>query len=324
MVPYYRFLYQSGELGRRAELLSEKLNPCGVCPRKCGVDRLGGELGACRTGRRAMVASFCVHRGEEPCISGNRGSGTVFFADCNLACIYCQNCEISQEWEEGRGEVTAEGLAAIFLELEARGVHNINWVSPGHVVPQAVEALSLAAEKGFSLPVVYNSNGYDDVATLRLLEGIVDIYLPDMKYFDDNAAEELSEVRDYSATAKAAIREMWRQVGPLEVDEEGVASKGLLVRHLVLPNRMSQSAEVLKFLRDEIGPDVAVSLMAQYYPAHLAETDKRIARPLDQREYQDAVGYLEELGIENGYVQQLSASDSYRPDFKKDGHPFEG
>lgn len=288
------------------------------------MDRLGGELGACRTGRMAMVASFCVHRGEEPCISGSRGSGTVFFADCNLACIYCQNCDISQEWEEGKGEVTPEGLAEIFLELESRGVHNINWVSPGHVVPQAVEALCIAAHKGLSIPVVYNSNGYDDVDTLRLLEGVVDIYMPDMKYFDDSVAEELSEVRDYAVNAKAAIREMWRQVGPLETDEDGVASKGLLVRHLVLPNGMSQSGEVLRFLKDEVSPDVAVSLMAQYYPAHLAETNEKIARPLRAEEYQQVLDVLDGLGIENGYVQQLSASGSYRPDFKKDGHPFEG
>jgi len=323
VVPYYRFLHQSGELGRRVDLLNERLGNCSVCPRKCGVDRLGGELGACRTGRRAMVASFCVHRGEEPCISGNMGSGTVFFAGCNLACIYCQNCEISQEWEEGKGEVTPEGLAGIFLELESRGVHNINWVSPGHVVPQAVEALSLAAQRGFSLPVVYNSNGYDDAGTLKLLDGIVDIYLPDMKYSDDGAAEELSEVREYTASAKAAIKEMWRQVGDLETGEDGVAAKGLLVRHLVLPGGMSQSAEVLRFLKEEVSPDVAVSLMAQYYPAHLAETDPRIARPLAVAEYEEALDLLDRLGIGNGYVQELSASGSYRPDFSKDGHPFE-
>lgn len=287
------------------------------------MDRLGGELGACRTGRMAMVASFCVHRGEEPCISGSRGSGTVFFADCNLACIYCQNYEISQEWEEGRGEVTAEGLADIFLELGSRGVHNINWVSPGHIVPQAVEALCIAARRGLSIPVVYNSNGYDDIDTLRLLDGVVDIYMPDMKYFDDGVAEELSEVRDYTANAKAAVKEMWRQTGPLELDEDGVASRGLLVRHLVLPGGMSQSAEVLRFLKEDVSPDIAVSLMAQYYPAHLAETNGKIARPLTADEYRLAVDVLDELGISNGYVQHSSASDNYRPDFSKDGHPFE-
>jgi putative pyruvate formate lyase activating enzyme len=323
MVPYYKFLLQSGDFEKRVELLKKKLEFCTVCPRMCGVDRIAGKIGACRTGSRAMVASFCVHRGEEPCISGSKGSGAVFFAGCNLACIYCQNYEISQEWEEGKGEASPEMLAEMFLELESLGAHNINWVSPGHVVPQAVEALYIAARRGLSIPVVYNSNGYDSLETLRLLEGIVDIYMPDLKYYNDETAEELSQVRDYTEHAKSAIKEMWRQVGRLEIDEEGVASKGLLVRHLVLPENMSQSVDVLKFLAGEISPDVAVSLMAQYYPAHLAETNPKLARVLSSAEYQKVVDVLDKLGIENGYVQHESAQDNYRPDFSKDGHPFE-
>jgi putative pyruvate formate lyase activating enzyme len=289
----------------------------------CGSDRASGEIGACRTAKNAMVASYCVHRGEEPAISGSKGSGTVFFAGCNLACIYCQNHEISQEWEEGKGEVTPERLAEIFLDLESRGVHNINWVSPSHVVPQAVEALYIAAQKGLSLPVVYNSNGYDSLETLRLLEGIIDIYMPDLKYFNDEAAEELSEVRGYTSAAKAALKEMWSQAGPLDLDEDGVAMKGMLVRHLVLPNGLSQSEEVLRFLAEELSPDVAVSLMAQYYPTHLAETNPKINRTIFSGEYKKALDALDKYGIGNGYVQQESSPDNYLPDFSRDGHPFE-
>ena len=299
------------------------LGQCVVCPRNCRVKRLNNMRAVCETGRWAEVASWCVHRGEEPCISGRRGSGTVFFAHCNLACVYCQNHQISQEWPAGEGVKTAEELADLYLELQAQGVHNLNWVSPSHVVPQAVEALAIAARRGLRLPVVYNSGGYDSASTLRLLDGIVDIYMPDLKYADESAADDLSRTVGYVNNAHASILEMWRQVGPLQLDTAGVAVRGLLVRHLVLPNGQSQTREVLEFLAREVGPDVAVSLMAQFHPCHRAADHPLLMRPVRPSEYARAVGALEQLGLREGYVQEMSASDHYLPDFLRDGHPFE-
>jgi putative pyruvate formate lyase activating enzyme len=322
LYPSYVNLLSNGELDRRVRLLLDRLGRCVVCPRHCRVKRLRDMRAVCDTGRRAEVASWCVHQGEEPCISGERGSGTVFFAHCNLSCLFCQNWQISQAWQEGDQAKSAEELADIYLGLEAQGVHNLNWVSPSHVVPQAVEALAVAARRGLRLPVVYNSNGYDDVDTLRLLEGIVDLYLPDLKYADDAAADELSRAVGYAANAQAAITEMWRQVGPLQLDEEGRAVRGLLVRHLVLPNGLSQTREVLRFLAS-LGPDVAVSLMAQYSPQGRAFDHPLLGRPLHAGEYASAVEALEECGITEGYVQELTAQTNYLPDFSSEGHPFE-
>jgi len=319
----YLPLMKTGELEDRAAQLKARLESCSLCPRGCGVRRLAGEKGFCRTGRTARVASWCLHRGEEPPISGHRGSGTVFFAHCNLACIFCQNHQISQEWPEDAGRRSAEDLARIFLELQEGGAHNINWVSPGHVAAQAVEALTIAAAHGLRVPVVYNSNGYDDVETLRNLEGIVDVYMPDLKYADERAGAELSRVEDYGVTARAALREMWRQVGPLRTDDRGVALKGLLVRHLVLPDDLSGTGEVLGFLAEELGRDVSVSLMSQYYPSHEARADARIGRRLRPGEYDRALRLMEREGLENGYIQGMTSPAAYRPDFEKGGHPFE-
>ena len=321
--PSYVNLLESGELDRRVSSLLGLMEPCMLCPRNCRVKRLSDRRAVCETGRLAEVASWCVHRGEEPCISGRLGSGTVFFAHCNLACVFCQNHQISQEWRQGDGAVSAEELADIYLELQAAGVHNLNWVSPSHVVPQAVEALALAARRGLNIPVVYNSGGFDSVDALRLLDGIVDVYMPDLKYAEDAAAFELSKAVGYVPNAQAALSEMWRQVGPLEMDEAGVARRGLLVRHLVLPNRMSQTEEVLRFLAEELGPGVAVSLMAQYHPSHKAREHTLVARPVSAGEYARALAALEKSGLQEGYVQELSASDHYLPDFLKEGHPFE-
>ncbi|MCX7831074.1 MAG: radical SAM protein, partial [Acidobacteria bacterium] len=262
--PSYLNLLKNGELEKKVLLLKENLLRCSICPRNCAVNRIKGGKGYCRTGKNAMVASYCVHRGEEPIISGANGSGTVFFAKCNLSCSFCQNYEISQEWKEGVGETSAEKLAEIYLELQANKVHNINWVSPSHVAPQAVEAVLIAAKKGLNIPVVYNSNGYDSVETLKILEGIVDIYMPDFKYFDDEAAKQLSDADDYQSFATKAIKEMWRQVGGLILNDDGVAIKGLLIRHLVLPRDLSQSEKVIKFISEEISAKAAISLMSQY------------------------------------------------------------
>lgn len=299
------------------------LKSCSLCPRNCGVNREKGEIGYCRTSNKAIVASYCIHRGEEPVISGFRGSGTVFFANCNLSCLFCQNYEISQEKNNKFREVTKEELSEIYLELENKGVHNINLVSPSHIVPHAVEALSIAAKKGFSIPVVYNSNGYDSVETLKLLEGIVDIYMPDLKYLDDYVAKELSNVPNYSVFAKSAIKEMWKQVGKLVYDEKGIAVKGLLVRHLVLPNNLSQSSDVIKFLAQEINKNVAISLMAQYYPTYKAFKNPQLNRPITKKEYEKVLETLYYFGLSEGFIQKLSSFNIYRPNFSRDGHPFE-
>ncbi len=321
--PSYLALFENGELGRRSGALLKRLESCEVCPRHCRVKRLDDHRAVCRTGRYAEVASYCLHHGEEPCISGERGSGTVFFAHCNLECLFCQNVQISQEWKEGRGVTSPRQLAEIYLDLERQGAHNLNWVSPSHVVPQAVEALALAAERGFRLPVVYNSNGYDDVETLRLLDGVVDIYMPDLKYADETAATELSQAVGYPSNAQAAIREMRRQVGPLRLDASGVAVRGLLVRHLVLPGGLSQTEAVLAFLAEALGKSAAVSLMAQYFPAARASAHPRLGRALTKAEWEKALEALDASGIEEGYVQDPSASSHYTPDFEKPGHPFE-
>ncbi len=322
-LPSYKEALKSGEFENKVYKLKKVLNSCEVCPRKCRVNRNEDEKGYCRTGKDALVASYCVHRGEEPPISGINGSGTVFFANCNLSCIFCQNYEISQKWSNQAGRVSTEELADIFLELEARGVHNINWVSPSHIVPQAVEALFIAAKKGLSIPVVYNSNGYDSLEILKIIDSLIDIYLPDLKYFDDFCAKQLSDVPNYVENAKTAVQEMWRQKGELILDRNGVAIKGVLVRHLVLPERLSQSEEVIKFLSEKISPQISLSLMSQYYPAHKAKLDPKINRPITEEEYEETLKALEKFGITKGFVQENSSHLHYRPDFSKDGHPFE-
>lgn len=280
-------------------------------------------MGRCRSGALARIASCCDHHGEEPVLSGTGGAGTVFVAGCNLQCCYCQNSQISQGIPDGFPEYSAEMLAEAYLELQRRDCHNLEWVSPSHVVPQLVEGLAIARERGLSLPVVYNSNGYDSVPTLVMLEGFVDIYLPDLKYADDEHARRLSAAPDYPDIAIAAIGEMYRQVGTLKIDEHGLACRGLIVRHLVLPNRLAGTRRVLKRLADEVSPEVTVSLMAQYYPAHRAAAFPELARTLTAGEYNEALDDFADAGLENGWAQDLrQAPDTYRPDFSDD-HPFE-
>lgn len=310
------------ELANRVRRLLELMEECRLCPRHCRSRRLTGGKGACLTGRWAEVASWCIHRGEEPCISGTRGSGTVFFAHCNLSCLFCQNHEISQEWPEGKNQIKPAELADIFIELQGTGAHNINWVSPGHVVPQAVEALEIAVKRGLSIPVVYNSNGYDSLETLRLLDGIVDIYMPDLKYADNKSAKDLSDALGYVENSRAAIDEMWRQVGPLQLDGEGVAERGLLVRHLVLPGDLARTRELLTFIAGLPDGPPALSLMAQYHPSFKAGEHPILNRPLKVEEYEEALAALEELHIENGYVQALDSAPRFLPDFRRPGNPF--
>jgi putative pyruvate formate lyase activating enzyme len=323
--PRYLALAATGALDERVRALRELLRPCRVCPRACGGDRLADDAsGRCGTGRQARLASACAHRGEEPVISGTRGAGTLFFAGCNLRCLFCQNHEISQPGRAPRWPlVDAAALADAMLALQAAGVHNIELVSPSHVVPQAVEALALAAARGLALPLVYNSNGYEGAAALRLLDGVVDLYLPDLKYGDDTLAARYSGVTGYLEHALPALREMKRQVGDLVEDEDGVARRGLLVRHLVLPSDLAATRTTLRLIASELGRGTHVSLMAQYYPTHRAPRVPLLSRALRPREYERVLEWLDEAGLEHGYVQELEAESSYRPDFEGGGHPFE-
>jgi putative pyruvate formate lyase activating enzyme len=312
------------ELAERAHALQAQLVACTLCPHHCGVNRLAGEVGVCRVGAEARIASLCDHHGEEPAISGTRGSGTVFAAGCNLRCVYCQNHQISQGRLADAPVYTAAELADGYLRLQGLGVHNLNWVSPSHVVPQLVAALAFAVPRGYRLPIVYNSNGYDDLTTLALLEGIVDVYLPDLKYADARVGQQLSGVAEYPDAAIAAIAAMYRQVGDLALDDDGVAQRGVIVRHLVLPHGLAGSRTALRRLAEEVSPTITVSLMAQYYPAYHATGVPQLARRITAAEYEEALDAFAEAGLENGWAQDVEdAPETYRPDFRGDEHPFE-
>lgn len=291
----YLELCRSGRLRDRVEEALSSLEDCSLCPRGCGVDRLAGDTGKCRTPRRAIVSSYGPHFGEEAPLVGRHGSGTIFFTNCNLECLFCQNYPVSQM---GEGEsVSREELARIMLWLQARGCHNINLVSPTHVVPQILEALDLAAEWGLHLPLVYNSGGYDSVETLKMLDGIIDIYMPDMKYDDEETARKLSGIENYPSVNRAAISEMHRQVGDLDTDDDGVARRGLLVRHLVLPQRLAGTKGIVNFLSKEVSPDTYVNTMAQYRPCHNAFRVPGLERRITSTEFQEALLSAHEAGL---------------------------
>lgn len=325
MEPEYIALYQSGELERRAETLEARLRSCDICPRECSVNRLENEPGFCHSAHLPIVAVTCAHHGEEPVISGSSGSGTVFFANCNLRCVYCQNHQISQNFKgQQSNEVEPHTLAErmLYLQDELR-CHNINFVSPSHFVPQLVRAVLEAVPMGLRLPLVYNTSSYDSIKSLRELDGIISIYLADLRYADNRWGKEFSQVSDYVEQARGAIKEMYRQVGDLAVDDEGIARKGLIVRHLILPNRLAGSRESLAWLVSEISPMVTVSIMSQYFPAHHARQTPLLDREITLAEYSEVIELLNELGIENGWVQEMDASGNYLPDFTRDGHPFD-
>jgi putative pyruvate formate lyase activating enzyme len=295
--PAYLETFESGELARRAEQAIESLADCAACGRQCHVDRLSQTdlKSYCRTGRYAYVSSCFPHHGEESVLRGWKGSGTIFFAQCNLRCVFCQNYDIS--WQGHGREVTADELAAMMLRLDRLGCHNVNFVTPSHVVPQILEALCVAVEGGLSVPLVYNTGGYDNVETLRLLDGVVDIYMPDFKFWAPEVSQELANAKDYREVACAAIREMHRQVGDLEVDEHGLARRGLLVRHLVLPDNQAGTREVMRFLAREISPDTFVNVMAQYRPEAYAHRHESINRPLTLGEFSQALAIAREEGL---------------------------
>jgi putative pyruvate formate lyase activating enzyme len=263
--PAYLQLHRSGELQRRVERSLELLRNCRVCPRHCRVNRLDDKFAVCRTGRYATVSSYSPHHGEEDCLRGWRGSGTIFLSGCNLRCVFCQNFDIS--WQVRGTSTSPRRLAAIMLELQACGCHNINFVTPEHVVPQLVEALPSAIEGGLRLPLVYNTSGYDATECLKLLDGIVDIYMPDFKYWDPEMARKYSRAPDYPQVARQALKEMYRQVGDLVIDEDGLAKRGLLIRHLVMPGNIAGTGEIMRWIAQELSPATYVNIMAQYYPA---------------------------------------------------------
>ncbi len=290
-------LHQSGELRRRAKTAVEWLAHCTACPRECRMERLYNQTGTCGTGRYAMVSSYFAHPGEEDCLRGTRGSGTIFFSLCNLRCVFCQNFDISQA-ERGQ-ETLPERLAAMMLELQAAGCHNINLVTPEHVVPQILEALPIAVERGLRLPIVYNTSAYDSLDSLRLLDGIVDIYMPDFKFWEPHLALRYLKAKDYPEVARQSIVEMQRQVGVLKMDEQGLAKRGLLVRHLVMPGQGPDNEAILHFLATEISPDTYVNVMDQYHPAGKvsAEQYPELNRPITRREYTEAVKSAKRAGL---------------------------
>ncbi len=298
--PPYLALYRSGELAARANLGTELLRGrCRVCPRLCKVDRLEDEAGLCGVGRYPVVASHFPHFGEEDCLRGRNGSGTIFFSGCNLRCVFCQNHDIS--WRVNGEPAPPERLAEMMLELQGIGCHNINWVTPEHVVPQILEALPLAAARGLRLPIVYNTSAYDSMESVALLDGIVDVYMPDLKLWSEERARRYLAKRDYSKVARQSIREMHRQVGDLVLDDRGMARRGLIVRHLLMPGMVEETEAILRFVADELGPDTYVNLMAQYYPAGKVGRDGRfeeIDRGVSGAEYERALSIAKELGLE--------------------------
>jgi putative pyruvate formate lyase activating enzyme len=324
----YLRLLQTGELHRRVAALEALLEHCTVCPRDCFNNRLQDEIAACYSGRLPIVSSYTPHFGEEPPLVGTRGAGNVFFGNCNLRCVYCQNYQISQTHKEQiKNEVTHERLAEMMLDLQTRGCHNINFVSPTHFAPQMARAILLAAEQGLRLPIVYNTNAYDSVEVLKLLDGIVDVYLPDLKYAEDEAGYLYSKVRSYASVSRAAIAEMYRQMGDeLVYDEDGLLQRGLVIRLLVLPNDVGGVRDSLRWIHEELSARVAVSLMAQYYPTNVAGTNQRYAllsRRIRETEWMRAVAALDELRMEEGWMQEYDgASFYYRPDFDDTETPF--
>jgi putative pyruvate formate lyase activating enzyme len=317
----YQALHKSGELKKRAEKANALLPKCTLCPRDCSADRTQGSSGACRSSDALKISSILPHFGEEPPFTGLKGAGAVFFSDCNLKCVYCQNYEIS--WEGLGNYFTPEKLAEAMIHLQEQGCHNIDLVSPTHVVPQWLKALDIAAGRGLSIPLIYNSGGYDSLPILKLLEGVVDIYMPDMKYWDEQTAKRLSGIFRYPQFNQAAVKEMFRQVGSLQIDENGIAQKGLMIRHLILPNHLQESFHILKFVRDQLSREVPISLMSQYHPCFNATRIELLNRPISKEEYETVLEWFEELGLTAGFQQDLSSVDCGLPSFRqRAGSPF--
>ncbi len=295
MRPSYIHLYEKGELKKRVEEAVQLLKECRICPRECGVNRLEDEKGFCRTGRKAIVSSYGPHFGEESPLVGRNGSGTIFISSCNLLCSFCQNYEISHLMEGS--EVEPSQLSYMMLSLQQMGCHNINIVTPTHVVPQILEALLIAVENGLHIPLVYNCGGYEKKETIMLLEGIFDIYMPDFKFWDEKWAKKYMKAPDYRERAKEAIKEMHRQVGDLVINEEGIAERGLIIRHLVMPNGIAGTEHIMKFIAEEISPNTYVNVMDQYRPCWKAVEDPIINRMITVEEYREALEAAKKAGL---------------------------
>lgn len=293
----------------------QELEKCKICPHNCGVNRLNGNIGRCKSNGNIKLAMASIHNFEEPCISGENGSGTVFFSNCNMNCVFCQNYKISQQ---GLGrEISIEELAEIFIDEQNKNAENINLVTPTMYVYHIIEAIKIAKNKGLKIPIVYNSNGYENVETIKKLDGYIDIYLPDLKYYDDDLAFKYSGVKNYFENATSAIKEMYNQVGSPVLDENGMMKKGLIIRHLVLPNNLQNSKDVLKWINDNIDKKVFVSVMAQYFPTNKAKDFPDINRKLTKEEYEEIENYLYSLDLDNGYIQELGEhEEEYVPDFE--------
>jgi len=302
------------------------LDACTICPHNCGNDRLKDEIARCYSGYLPIVSSYIPHFGEEPLLVGTHGVGNIFFGNCNLRCVYCQNYMISQSWrKEKKNEVSFERLAEMMVELQEQGCHEIGLVSPTHFVPQIVRSLEIAVQRGLRIPLIYNTNAYDSVEVLKLLDGIIDIYLPDLKYSEEDMGYQYSKVKDYPRIARAAIQEMHRQVGSkLLLGEDGLVKRGLIIRHLVLPNDIAGSKDSLRWVSSEFGRDVTLSVMSQYFPTHKALTTPLLDRKVRQSEYERILSYLAQLEMENGWAQEYEASEYYRPEFEDRERPFKG
>jgi putative pyruvate formate lyase activating enzyme len=302
--------------------LTNQLSSCVCCPRNCRVNRLEGRVGYCKVSAGIQISNSCLHFGEEPPISGTRGSGTIFFVGCNLRCVFCQNYQISQEFQQHPIRTLAvDELVSEMLRLQEEGAHNINFVSPSHMVFQMADAINSAKNKGLNIPVVYNSNGYDSVDALRQIRGLVDIYLPDIKYLDNDLGKRLSGVNDYADVVMGVLREMLDQVGQLDMDDDGIATRGMLVRHMVLPGYLENSKKCLRALAD-LSSDIFVSIMSQYSPQYKACNFPQINRTLTAAEYDEITEYALDLGLENAFVQEMASQENYLPDFTQE-KPFE-
>ena len=292
----------------------EELNSCTICPHNCKVNRNNGQIGRCRSGNQVKIALASVHNYEEPCISGKNGSGTIFFSNCNLSCMYCQNYKISQL---GKGyELSVEELADIMIKQQEKGVNNINLVTPTMYVYQIIEAIKIARQNGLNIPIIYNTNGYENVKTIQDLNGYVDVYLPDLKYYSNELSKKYSKVDNYFKYATEAIKEMYKQVGSPVFNEDGIIQKGLIIRHLVLPNHLQNSKHILKWIKENMPEDTYVSVMAQYFPTYKAKEDELINRKLTKKEYKEIEEFLYTLDLKNGYMQELGEhEEEYVPDF---------
>lgn len=290
------------------------LDNCTLCPHNCKVNRLEGKKGRCKCDNTLKIALASLHMFEEPCISGTNGSGTVFFTNCNLNCIYCQNYEISQS---GKGkEITIQTLADIFIKQQEKGAHNINLVTPTMYVYQIIEAIKIARKNGLKIPIIYNSNGYENIETIKMLNGYIDVYLPDLKYYTNELSKKYSNVDNYFEVATNAIKEMYSQVGNAIFDDNAIIQKGVIIRHLVLPNHIQNTKNILKWINENMPKDIYVSVMAQYFPTYKAKNDSLINRKLNKKEYKEVLNYLYSLDLQNGYIQELgSHEEEYVPNF---------